>query len=415
VTTANIWGGEGVLPKGWRWVRLGEVCYIRGGKRLPKGQTFANEKTKYPYLRVVDFVNGTVRTSNLQYLTEDTQKEIARYIIHSKDVYISIAGSIGIIGTIPHELDGANLTENAARLVIKDAGIVDNQYISAFLKSPFGQRHIDIRTNQVGQPKLALERIATIEIPLPSLAEQKRIVSILNEQMAAVEKARLAAEARLAAARALTAAYLRKVFQNPEKKGWRWVKVGDVCEKQTGTKDPRVMGDKLFRYVDISSIDNVLKCIIEARSINGSDAPSRARQIILKDDVLIATTRPNLNAVAIVPPELDGEICSTGFCVLRAKENLLPDYLFAFVQYDAFIIALIDLVKGALYPAVTDSQVKSQSIPLPPTLNEQEYIARIIKEQMAVVDKIKQTLRQELETINTLPAALLRQAITGGI
>jgi len=200
------------LPPDWQWVRLGEVCEVKGGKRLPRGHEFARAETQYPYLRVVDFENGTVRLNDLEYLNEATQKEIARYIIRATDVYISIAGSIGIVGTIPVELDGANLTENAARLVIRSTVPIDNEYVSAFLRSPSGQEQIEARTNKVGQPKLALERIATIKLPLPRLAEQKRIVAILKEQMATVEKLRAGLEAQLDEVNALPAAILRRAF-----------------------------------------------------------------------------------------------------------------------------------------------------------------------------------------------------------
>ena len=87
--------------------------------------------------------------------------------------------------------------------------------------------------------------------------------------------------------------------------------------------------DGSFRYVDISSIDNDAKSITEARTIDVVEAPSRARQVITAGDVLVSTVRPGLNAVAMVPDDLDGQISSTGFCVLRPKPDLLDsEYLF---------------------------------------------------------------------------------------
>lgn len=108
------------LPSDWLLVRLGDVCTVKGGKRLPAGTDFAKSVTPFPYIRVVDFSNGTVRTDALKYLEAHTQKQIERYIISRDNLYISIAGSIGIVGVVPDELDGANLTENAARLIILD-------------------------------------------------------------------------------------------------------------------------------------------------------------------------------------------------------------------------------------------------------------------------------------------------------
>jgi type I restriction enzyme S subunit len=200
------------IPDDWRWVRLGEVCVIKGGKRLPFGTALVGHCTPFPYIRVVDFTDGTVDTRNLRYLDEVTQSLISHYTIGKDDVYISIAGSIGIVGTIPDFLDGANLTENAAKLVICDKSDLSRDYLARFLMSSMGQASISERTNTVGQPKLALTRIATIPIPLPPLFEQQQIAGALKEQIAVVEKACSTAEAQLESINHLPAAYLRRAF-----------------------------------------------------------------------------------------------------------------------------------------------------------------------------------------------------------
>lgn len=189
---------------------------------------------------------------------------------------------------------------------------------------------------------------------------------------------------------------------------WKWVRIGDVCEKHTGMRDPRIEPGSTFRYIDISSVSNKEKRITEARYILGKDAPSRARQVVRTGDVIVATTRPNLNAVAQVPCNLDNQICSTGFCVLRSVGDILPDFLLLCVQHKLFVDALSDLVKGALYPAVNDNQVKAQLIPLPPII-EQERIVEIVRMQMAAVEKARVAAQERLEAVKALPAAILRQ------
>jgi type I restriction enzyme S subunit len=191
--------------------------------------------------------------------------------------------------------------------------------------------------------------------------------------------------------------------------GWRMAAIGDVCVDQTENRDPRRDPEAPFRYVDISSVDNQQKLITEARQLPGKEAPSRARQVIRTNDVLVATTRPNLNAVALVPPHLDNEICSTGFCVLRPKPEIEPDYLFAFVQSTAFVRTLSDLVKGALYPAVTDGQVRAQKLPLPP-LPKQRRIAARLRDQLAAVAEARVAVQAQTDAVQALPAVQLRAA-----
>ena len=123
------------LPDGWQWVTIKDIADVKGGKRLPKGKNLVDYKTRYPYIRVTDFFNNSIKADELKYLEEDVYNSIKRYTISSKDVYISIAGSIGKVGTIPLDLDGANLTENAAKITRLRG--VNQSFLMWFLTSDF--------------------------------------------------------------------------------------------------------------------------------------------------------------------------------------------------------------------------------------------------------------------------------------
>lgn len=166
------------IPKNWQWVRLGEICQVKGGKRLPVGNKLTKIDTGHKYIRVVDMKNGTVSDRDLHFVPEEVYPKIKGYIITSDDVYITCAGTIGRVGTIPEKFNQANLTENADRLVIISS---DKNWLKYFLSSNFLQEQITEATTKVGQPKLAIKRIEQFLIPLPPLAEQKRIVERLEE------------------------------------------------------------------------------------------------------------------------------------------------------------------------------------------------------------------------------------------
>lgn len=167
---------------------------------------------------------------------------------------------------------------------------------------------------------------------------------------------------------------------------WPRVPIGDLC-LPTETKDPRDEADQPFLYVDIASIDRQLKTIGAFSELVGAEAPSRARKVIHANDVLVSTVRPNLNAVAIVPRELDGQVASTGFCVLRPRPSVLhPKFLFYFAVTPEFVDELSSKVRGAHYPAVSDGDVKKLAIPLPP-LSEQRRIVEILDQADALRKK----------------------------
>ena len=173
------------IPESWKWVRLGSIVSVYGGKRIPAGRKLSLEDTGYTYIRVSDMKDGYVSTENLQYVPQDIYPSISRYIINKEDVFITVAGTIGRVGKIPPELDGANLTENADRLVFSN---LDQDWLIKCLQSAVIQNQIADATTKVGQPKLAIIRIQNMIIPLPPLAEQKRIVAKLEEILPLCER-----------------------------------------------------------------------------------------------------------------------------------------------------------------------------------------------------------------------------------
>jgi type I restriction enzyme S subunit len=163
-----------------------------------------------------------------------------------------------------------------------------------------------------------------------------------------------------------------------------WVALRDVVEARPGTFNPAAWPDDPFTYVDVAGVCNKQKTITEARTLMGAEAPSRARRLMRHGDVLVSTVRPNLNAVALVPESLDGQVASTAFCVLRATPLVLPQYLYFFVRSRLFVNRLCKLVAGALYPAVSDAQVLDQQLPLP-DLQQQRRVVDLLSCAQSVV------------------------------
>ncbi|MGA7495254.1 MAG: restriction endonuclease subunit S [Isosphaeraceae bacterium] len=163
----------------WQTVPLGSIATIKSGKRLPMGHTLTSQRTQHPYIRLVDVHDHRIRSGNMQYLKDNTQKAISKYIVRSGDVCLAIVGhTIGLVFTVGKHWDGANLTENAARLTDfrgADAGFVFN-----CLRSPNGQALIRSRTVGSAQGKLPLYAIAELPITLPPLSEQEAIAQILG-------------------------------------------------------------------------------------------------------------------------------------------------------------------------------------------------------------------------------------------
>lgn len=192
--------------------------------------------------------------------------------------------------------------------------------------------------------------------------------------------------------------------------GWTLCEVGDVlCPVEMTGKNEE---DREIFYIDISSIDNKSNRITNPKRIILSDAPSRARQKICAGDVLFSTVRPYLRNIAAVNQELDGEIASTGFAVLRSAMGIDPRYLFYKCISHDFVTALTGEQYGVSYPAVKEEQVKARPLALPPT-REQRRIVERIEALFEEIDRGVESLRAAKDTIALYHQSLLKSAFEG--
>ncbi len=204
---------EMLEPKeGWEEKKVGDISEIKGGKRLPKGEKLQSEPTSHKYIRVADFNEyGTVNLDDILYISDNVYEHIKRYIIKKEDIYISIAGTIGKSGIIPEELDGANLTENACRLILSKE--INQRFMYYITISPEFIRQEIESTKISAQPKLALTRLSDIIITFPPLSEQQSIVATLDSLKSKVDRLQANFEKISQECDALKQALLREVFE----------------------------------------------------------------------------------------------------------------------------------------------------------------------------------------------------------
>ncbi len=164
----------------WKEWTIGDIASVKGGKRLPKGVNLITERNTHPYIRIRDLTEKTLELKpSYEYVDDDTQKSISRYIVDTGDILISIVGTIGLIAVVGETLNGANLTENCVKL-IDIRGDVDREYLYYFLVSSMGQDEIRKGTVGAVQPKLPIKNIQSIKLFLPNIGIQKRISGLLS-------------------------------------------------------------------------------------------------------------------------------------------------------------------------------------------------------------------------------------------
>lgn len=166
--------------------KLSEISKHKSGKRLPSNHTLLNTPTPYPYIRISDMNNNSICSNNIKYISNDTKKEISNYIITTNDIYVSIAGTIGLVGIIPETLNNANLTENAVSIRITAQNILHKyvMYTLHYAKQDEFKKLIA----GAAIPKLSIEKLMNMIIIIPSIEKQQEIVQYCEENDSLIEQ-----------------------------------------------------------------------------------------------------------------------------------------------------------------------------------------------------------------------------------
>lgn len=237
-----------------------------------------------------------------------------------------------------------------------------------------------------------ISKYSQIEIPLPPIEVQIKIVRILDKftSLEAELKAELDCRKRQ------YEYYRDKLlsFENVGGQEVEWKKMSEVCLKTSKINWKLVEGE--YKYIDLSSVDRDNHKISDCTIINKENAPSRAQQVVKTGDILFGTTRPTLMRFCYIPKEYDGEVCSTGYCVIRVNNEMINSH---FAYHFLFTQKFQDYVeghqKGASYPAISNKDVMSFELPIP-SLQEQERIATILDRFESLTTSLQSGLPAEI-------------------
>lgn len=165
---------------------------------------------------------------------------------------------------------------------------------------------------------------------------------------------------------------------------WDLVKLPDVVEINKVTKNPeKEFGEERFIYIDISSVESGTGRVNLENILSPNEAPSRARRVVQKNDILLATVRPNLKAFAFLKNLPNQNVlASTGFAVLTAKSNILAQYLYVCLFQNFMIDQMVAVMGKGQYPSINETDISNFKIPLPPLDIQQKIV-----EECEAVDK----------------------------
>ena len=384
------------MKKDWEIKKLKDICRVINGRAYSEDEFF--KTGKYKVLRVGNFfTNNTWYYSNLE-LDED------KYCVDG-DLLYAWSASFG-----PKIWHGEKVIYHYHIWKLETNPCLDKTFFYWWLQSSNMINQFSSDLHGATMHHITKNLMESLSVPLPPLEEQKRIVKILDEKFAQLETIKTNAQTNLQNAKDLFQSQLTKAFSNTT---WEKKTIGEVCSKKENIKWKNENVSTEYQYIDLSAVDRESKTISDTQIITKESAPSRAQQIVKTGDILFGTTRPTLKRFCLLSDEYDGQICSTGFCVIRPNQKIVSsDWMFYQFYNDEFYKYIEPLQKGANYPAVTDKDILNYNISVPP-LPEQKRIVEELDTLSEKVRQLQEIYTKQIANCDELKQSLLQKAFEG--
>jgi len=419
----------------WQEITVREICSVKGGKRLPAGQEFADGITKFPYLRVTDMVNGTIDSTNLVYVKPEIEPLIGKYKISKDDLYVTIAGTLGLFGSIPGNLHNAQLTENAAKLCDINTDVINKDFLKYYLNSDNIKSQINKEIGiGGGVPKLALCRIERLLVNYPKKTTQRKIARILSTADAVIEKTKAA----IAKYKAIKQGMLHDLFTRgidtktgklrpkyqdaPElykesklgwiPKEWEVESLGGVGEFKNGVnKDKDSFGFGTLFVNIIDAYPEKLDCYSLGR-VNINENEKREYELINGDIIFVrSSVKPEGVGYNTLFLNHSEQVVYCGFMIryrFNNKTEFKPDFYNYYYRYDGFRRSLIALSTVSANTNINQVAL-SKLLAIKPKENEQVEIASRLKS----IDNKIQTEQSYLLKLQQIKAGLMADLLSG--
>jgi type I restriction enzyme S subunit len=398
------------MKQGWEIKKLSQIFEVKSSRRVHQSDWKSSGIPFYRAREVVKLAReGNV--ANELFISQELYDEFTKGKGAPKtgDIIVSAVGTLGQCYLV-RDSDKFYF-KDASVLWFENLGKVNSRFIEYAFKADSIMAQVMEGSMGATVGTLTISRAKGIEIPVPSLHEQQRIVAILDTAFAAIAKAKANAEQNLKNAKELFESHLQGVFE-AKGEGWEEKTLGEVLLK-TESVDPTKKPDDEFIYLDVSSVNKETKEIENTTVLLGKDAPSRARKLVRTNDVIFATVRPTHSRVALITEEYDEQVCSTGYFVLRAKDFLSNNLVYYFLLTYSFNKQMEKLQKGASYPAVNDSDVKGIIISFPKSLKKQKAIVQKLDALSLETKKLEAIYQQKIKDLEELKKSVLQKAFAG--
>ena len=325
------------------------------------------------------------------YITETEQKISKKgldkvRLVPKDSVLVSCTATLGRIAIVKRPLT----TNQQINAVVCNDKILPRYF--AYIMEEIG-KNMQYLTNNVGVKHINQEMLNNIQVPLPPLDVQQKIVDEIEK----IEKLLSDSNKKIDKNDKNITELLNNFKQKQEK-------LNEYIKLNEDTKNPKILKQDYFTYVDIDAVENGTGKINFNKQVESQKAPSRARRVAHDKSILLSTVRPYLKAFAYIDNELENTIYSTGFAIIRSTDEnkLLSKFLYYLFMYNN---NLMEQMKAAMpkgqYPSINDKDIRNFLIPIPPIKEQEKIVSQIeeLEKQIAEAHKVIDNSKQQKQAI----------------
>jgi type I restriction enzyme S subunit len=391
------------LPQGWREVALGDLFELAGGFAY-KSSSWKSEGV--PVIKIGNVRNGKVSLEGCSFVSEADSQEPSRYGAKYGDLLMTLTGEIGAVG-VYREKTEARVNQRVARVDVKTANVARQELVVLLLSSPDIKERLETKAKGVAQANISPKDILALRTNLPPLAEQERIVEILEEQFSRLDSALASVKAVREKAKAFRRSLLHSAFSGEltgGTEGWRETTLKDAAEVVMGQSPP----SSAYNEVGVG------KPFFQGKAEFGDKHPTvkkwttEGSKHAIAGDILMSVRAP------VGPTNIANVDCviGRGLAAIRAGSLTNQTYLLWVLRSIETDIAAKGV--GTTFASISGGELRSTRLHLPP-LTTQERIVSLLEEQFSRLDKALEVANQLEARIASERRSLLHSAFTGAL
>jgi type I restriction enzyme, S subunit len=399
------------MRKGWQKVELIKVCeeITDGSHFSPKSY----DSGRYPYITVRDIENDTVNFNTCKFIGQKDYEILLKNGCKPNygDILFSKDGTVGKVSLIDFEKEFVVLSSLA--IIRPNQNFINSRFLKYILKNPvFLETAIGHKTG-VAIKRIILKNLKQIEIQFPeSLSEQKRIVAILDEAFAAIDKAKANTEKNLQSAKELFESYLQNLFANPGE-DWEKRMLKEIGVTQTGTT-PKTSDKKNYGYyipfIKPSDIDIPGNGEIRYDNEGLSEQGLNNGRKMLKGSTLMVCIGATIGKVGFIDRDVS---CNQQINSLTVKEEFSPKFAYYALSTKDFFEQVMHNAAQATLPIINKGKWETLKICYPKSKEKQDAIVSKLDYLSTQTKKLETNYQQKLNVLEDLKKSILHKAFSG--